>query len=51
MNQSKEQIVQLDKKIPVVIIYLTMTLDAKGNPMFSKDVYHRDEEVLSLLRR
>lgn len=51
MNQSKEQIVQLDKKIPVVIIYLTMTLDAKGNPMFSKDVYHRDEEVISLLKR
>lgn len=51
MNQSKEQIVQLDKKIPVVITYLTLTLDSKGNPLFRQDVYRRDAEVLSLLRR
>ena len=51
MNQSKEQIVQLDKKIPVVITYLTLTMDAKGNPQFRQDVYQRDAEVLSLLKR
>jgi murein L,D-transpeptidase YcbB/YkuD len=51
MNQSKEQIVQLDKKIPVVITYFTLILDSKGRPQFQQDVYARDLEVLTLLRR
>jgi murein L,D-transpeptidase YcbB/YkuD len=51
MNQSKEQIVQLDKKIPVVITYFTLVLDSKGRPQFQQDVYARDLEVLTLLRR
>lgn len=50
MNQSKEQIVQLDKKIPVVITYFTLVLDSTGRPQFRQDVYHRDQEVLTLLK-
>jgi murein L,D-transpeptidase YcbB/YkuD len=50
MNQSKEQIVHLDKKIPVVITYFTLVLDSSGRPQLRQDVYHRDQEVLALLR-
>ena len=49
MNQPKEQIVHLDKKIPVIITYLTIILDAKGKILFKEDVYNRDAEVLTLL--
>lgn len=51
MNQSKEQIVYLDKKIPVAVIYLTFVTDFKGYPIFRQDVYNRDLEVLTLLNR
>jgi murein L,D-transpeptidase YcbB/YkuD len=51
MNQPKEQIVNLNKKIPVVIAYLTFFVDSKGKAQFKQDVYNRDSEVLSLLKR
>jgi murein L,D-transpeptidase YcbB/YkuD len=50
MHQSYESIVNLDKKIPVVLIYLTFWADSSGKAYFRPDIYDRDQEVLALLR-
>jgi len=50
MHQSYEQIVTLDRKIPVVLLYLTFWADSKGQGHFRQDIYDRDEEVLEALR-
>jgi murein L,D-transpeptidase YcbB/YkuD len=50
MHQSKEEIVKLDRKIPVVILYLTFWADSKGKGHFRPDIYERDAEVLTLLK-
>lgn len=50
MHQEKEQIVNLPRKIPVVLVYLTFWADSKGQPHFRSDIYDRDEELLKLLR-
>jgi murein L,D-transpeptidase YcbB/YkuD len=51
MNQSKEQIVNLNREIPVVLIYLTFWADSKGQGHFRPDIYGRDGEVLAALRK
>jgi murein L,D-transpeptidase YcbB/YkuD len=51
MHQTKERIVNLDQKIPVVILYLTFWADSKGKAHFRPDIYDRDAEVLELLRK
>jgi len=51
MGQSQEQVVKLDKKIPVVLVYLTFWADSKGEAHFRDDIYERDEEVLTALRQ
>ncbi|WP_225586922.1 murein L,D-transpeptidase [Algoriphagus sp. Y33] len=51
MHQSKEQIVNLDRKIPVVLLYLTFWADTKGQGHFRQDIYDRDKEVLEALRK
>ncbi|MBC6368782.1 murein L,D-transpeptidase [Algoriphagus sp. AK58] len=50
MHQEKEQIVNLPRKIPVVLIYLTFWADSKGTPHFRSDIYGRDGELLKFLR-
>ncbi|MCE7053196.1 L,D-transpeptidase family protein [Algoriphagus sp. AGSA1] len=50
MHQKHEQIVRLDRKIPVVLLYLTFWADSKGQGHFRQDIYDRDAEVLSALR-
>ncbi len=46
MNQKKETQVQLAKKWPVFITYMTAFVDAKTNTMqFRKDVYNNDPEL------
>lgn len=50
MNQDNEQIVQLNRSIPVVIFYLTFWADTNGAPHFRSDIYNRDQEVLSALK-
>lgn len=50
MNQAEEQRVDLDHRIPVIVVYLTFGLGEKGNPEFYTDVYNRDTEVLLLLK-
>ena len=51
MHQSHEQIVNLDRKIPVVLLYLTFWADSKGQGHFRQDIYDRDGEVLDALRK
>ncbi len=50
MNRSSEQIVNLNRKIPVVLVYLTFWADSKGQANFRQDIYNRDAEILALLR-
>ena len=51
MHQSHEQIVKLDRKIPVVLLYLTFWADSKGLGHYRQDIYDRDAEVLVALRK
>jgi murein L,D-transpeptidase YcbB/YkuD len=51
MHQSHEQIVSLDRNVPVLLIYLTFWADSKGQGHFRQDIYDRDEEVLEALRK
>lgn len=51
MHQSKEQIVNLNREIPVVLIYLTFWADSKGQGHFRPDIYGRDGKVLAALRK
>lgn len=50
MRLSKEKIVMLDRKIPVVVLYLTYWADSKGNYFFRRDLYSRDTEIYNSLR-
>ena len=49
MKQKKERVVTLDRKIPVVIFYLTYWADSKGQECFRRDIYERDGEILKAL--
>jgi len=49
MNQTKEQVVKLDRSIPVVLVYLTFWADSKGEAQFRNDIYDRDAPVLKAL--
>lgn len=51
MKQSKEQTVMLDRKIPVVILYLTSWTDGRGNSYFREDIYNRDAEIFDSLSK
>lgn len=51
MNRKSELIVNLNRKIPVVLVYLTFWADSKGQANFRQDIYNRDEEILTLLRK
>ena len=51
MHQTKEQIVNLNREIPVVLIYLTFWADSKGQGHFRPDIYDRDKEILAALRK
>jgi murein L,D-transpeptidase YcbB/YkuD len=51
MHLTQEKVVNLDRKIPVVILYLTFWSDSRGIGNFREDIYSRDAEVLEALRR
>jgi len=50
MKQEEEETVQLDRKIPVVILYLTFWADKSGKANFRQDIYERDLTLLKALR-
>ncbi|MFD2037710.1 murein L,D-transpeptidase [Belliella marina] len=49
MRLKKEKVVNLDRKIPVVIFYLTYWTDSVGNEFYRQDIYNRDNEILKAL--
>lgn len=51
MHQENEEVVKLDREIPVVIVYMTFWADQEGKANFRSDVYNRDEALLNSLRR
>ncbi|WP_194976911.1 L,D-transpeptidase family protein [Aquiflexum lacus] len=51
MRQSKEQTVMLDRKILVVILYLTYWTDGVGNQYFRQDIYDRNSEIITAIRK
>ena len=51
MHQTKEQIVNLPRKIPVVLVYLTFWADSQGKAHFRQDIYERDADLLALLKK
>ncbi len=50
MRQKNEQTVVLDRKIPVLIFYLTYWTNSKGDLFFRKDIYSRDSEIYIALK-
>lgn len=50
MHLKKEKIVMLDRKIPVVVFYLTYWADSKGDYFFRRDLYSRDAEIFKSLQ-
>ncbi|MEB2780948.1 L,D-transpeptidase family protein [Algoriphagus sp. C2-6-M1] len=50
MNQKTEEVVELDRKIPVVLVYMTFWADKDGKANFRSDVYERDQGLLKALR-
>ena len=43
------QRINLSPKMPVVIVYLTASVEPGGKVRFYKDVYNRDQKVLDAL--
>lgn len=50
MNQQNEEVVELDRKIPVVLLYMTFWANKDGKANFRSDVYDRDAALLKALR-
>ena len=50
MHQDREEVVKLEKEIPVVIVYMTFWADKDGKANFRSDVYDRDLALLKALR-
>lgn len=51
MRQDRERTVLLNRKIPVVIFYLTYWSDPNGQVFFRRDIYNRDKEIYTALQQ
>ena len=51
LNSGRETKVNLEKNVPVHIIYRTAFIDETGTPQFRRDVYGRDAKVWEALER
>jgi murein L,D-transpeptidase YcbB/YkuD len=49
VDSRKTQRISLANTIPVLILYLTASVDESGNVLFYKDIYDRDSKVLAAL--
>lgn len=49
MQLGKSQTVNLEKQVPVYIVYFTTFIDSQGNINFRKDIYNRDERLAEIL--
>jgi murein L,D-transpeptidase YcbB/YkuD len=50
MKQEIEEVVKLDREIPVILVYMTFWADRDGKANFRSDIYNRDEALLNSLR-
>ena len=50
MHQDNEEVVKLDREIPVVLLYMTFWADKDGKANFRSDVYDRDQALLKALK-
>lgn len=50
MHQENEEVVKLDREIPVLLLYLTFWADEDGNSHFRPDIYGRDAELIKKLK-
>ena len=50
MHQETEEVVKLEREIPVVLVYMTFWADKDGKANFRSDVYERDQALLKALR-
>ena len=50
MNQENEEVVQLDRKVPVLLLYLTFWADENGEGHFRPDIYNRDAALIKELK-
>src|SRR5690606_26769164 len=50
MHQDEETTVKLDRKIPVVLLYMTFWAGEDGKANFRSDVYDRDVALLKALK-
>jgi murein L,D-transpeptidase YcbB/YkuD len=50
MNQENEEVVKLDREVPVLLLYLTFWADESGNGHFRPDIYNRDASVIKALK-
>ena len=49
MNAGKEKTVTLKQTMPVFITYFTSWVDREGRLNFRKDIYERDQSLLSMI--
>ena len=50
MHQDTEEVVKLEREIPVVLVYMTFWAGEDGKANFRSDVYERDAALLKALR-
>lgn len=50
INTQSTKFVTLDHKIPVHIVYITAVLDSKKHVQFVKDIYNRDDKLITALQ-
>lgn len=51
LKTGSERKVNLDKPLPVHLVYYTAFVDAKGNPNYRRDVYGRDGRIFNALAK
>ena len=49
MEKRETRRINLKPKVPVLILYITASIDADGEIRFYKDIYNRDQKVLDTL--
>src|SRR5690606_12536964 len=48
-SRSNTQVLNLRRRLPVYVVYLTSWVDADGTVQFRKDIYGRDARLLAAL--
>lgn len=51
MHLDREEVVNLNREVPVTLLYLTFWADSNGKAHFRPDIYKRDTEVLKAMKK